>query len=268
MYDIIDKYTYEAGVRGLKRKLENILLNLNVDRLYQRGVFSNSIKKINITEKVVIDILEKPILEIQKIHKESLIGVINGLYATTNGGGGIVPIQIFSNFFNSDTPFSLRLTGCQGDVMKESVQCSLTCAIDYINNNLEKYGIDNLKEYLEKKWKSGFHVHAPSGATPKDGPSAGSAFTTAFISRILEKKINNKVAMTGEIDLLGFVTKIGGLEFKINGAKKAGVTKILISRENEKDHDKIKKDDPELFNNMEIIFVDTINDIIPHALIN
>ena len=105
--------------------------------------------------------------------------------------------------------------------MKESVQCSLTCAIDHINNNLEKYGIENLKEYLEKKWKSGFHVHAPSGATPKDGPSAGCAFTTAFISRILEKKINHKVAMTGEIDLLGFITKIGGLEYKINGAKKA-----------------------------------------------
>jgi endopeptidase La len=265
---IIDKYTYEAGVRDLKRKLENILLNLNVDRLYQRGIFSKNVNKIIITEKIVIDILEKPMLEIQKIHKDPLIGVINGLYATTNGGGGIVPIQIFSNFFNSDTPFSLRLTGCQGDVMKESVQCSLTCAIDHISNNLEKYGIDNLKEYLEKKWKSGFHVHAPSGATPKDGPSAGCAFTTAFISRILERKINNKVAMTGEIDLLGFVTKIGGLEFKINGAKKAGVTKILISRENEKDYNQIKKDDPELFNNMEIIFVDTINDIIPHTLLN
>ena len=265
---IIDKYTYEAGVRDLKRKLENILLNLNVDRLYQRGIFENNINKISITEKVVIDILEKPTLEIQHIHKESLIGVINGLYATRNGGGGIVPIQVFSNFFNSETPFSLRLTGCQGDVMKESVQCSLTCAIDHINNNLEKYGIENLKEYLEKKWKSGFHVHAPSGATPKDGPSAGCAFTTAFISRILEKKINHKVAMTGEIDLLGFITKIGGLEYKINGAKKAGVTQILISRENEEDYDKIKKEDPELFNDMEIILVDKIDDIIPYALLD
>ena len=82
------------------------------------------------------------------------------------------------------------------------------------------------------------------------------------------KKINNKVAMTGEIDLLGFVTKIGGLEYKINGAKKAGVTKILISRENNDDYLKIKKDDPDLFENMEIILVDRIDDIVPHALLN
>tara|TARA_B100000242_G_C42921708_1_gene427368 strand:- start:4 stop:876 length:873 start_codon:yes stop_codon:yes gene_type:complete len=264
---IINKYTYEAGVRDLKRKLESILLNLNVDRLYQRGIFENNNSEIILNEKIVVDILEKPKLEIQKIHKSNLIGVINGLYATTNGGGGIVPIQIFCNFFNNDSPFSLRLTGCQGDVMKESVQCSLTCAIDYVSNNAKKYRIKNLKEYLEKNWKSGFHVHAPSGATPKDGPSAGCAFTTAFISRILGKPILNNVAMTGEIDLLGFVTKIGGLEYKINGAKKAGVTKICISRENEDDYIKIKKEDPELLKNMEVILVDKIDDIIPHALV-
>ena len=101
-----------------------------------------------------------------------------------------------------------------------------------------------MKEYIEKM-ESGFHIHAPNGATPKDGPSAGCAFTTAFISRILDKPIDNKVAMTGEIDLLGNVTKIGGLEYKINGAKKAGITKILISKENEEDYKKIKKEEYE-----------------------
>ena len=222
---------------------------------------------IEITIDLIEEILEKPKVEIQKIHKEPTIGVINGLYATTNGGGGIVPIQIFCNFFNNDSPFSLRLTGSQGDVMKESVQCSLTCAIDYINNNKEKFGIKNMKDYIEDKWKSGFHIHAPNGATPKDGPSAGCAFTTAFISRILEKPIDNKVAMTGEIDLLGNVTKIGGLEYKINGAKKAGVTKILISEENKDDYEKIKKDDPKLFENMTIIIIKNISDIVPHAIL-
>lgn len=265
---IINKYTYEAGVRDIKRKLESILLNLNVDKLYQRGVFENNNSTVTLNQKIVVDILEKPKLEIQKVHKAPICGVINGLYATTNGGGGIVPIQIFSNFYNNDSPFSLRLTGCQGDVMKESVQCSLTCAIDYISKNIKKYKIKNLKEYLENNWKSGFHVHAPSGATPKDGPSAGCAFTTAFISRILDKPILNTVAMTGEIDLLGFVTKIGGLEYKINGAKKAGVTKICISRENEDDYNKIKKEDKELLDGIEIVLVDTIDDIIPHALVN
>ena len=263
---LIDKYTYEAGVRNLKRKIEYILLNLNVDRLYQRNLFKNNNLNIKITINLIQEILEKPKIEIQKIHSKPTIGVINGLYATTIGGGGIVPIQIFSNFFNNETPFSLRLTGSQGEVMKESVQCSLTCAIDYIDKNKEKYGISNMKEYIEQKWKSGFHIHAPNGATPKDGPSAGCAFTTAFISRILDKPIDNKIAMTGEIDLLGNITKIGGLEYKINGAKKAGITKILISKENEEDYIKIKKDDPEIFNNLQILTVNNIEDIISHAL--
>ena len=264
---LIDKYTFEAGVRNLKRKIEYILLNLNVDRLYQRNLFKDNSNNIKITIDLIEEILEKPKMEIQKIHEKPTIGVINGLYATTNGGGGIVPIQIFSNFFNNDSPFSLRLTGSQGDVMKESVQCSLTCAIDYIYKNKEKYGIKDMKKYIEEKWKSGFHIHAPNGATPKDGPSAGCAFATAFISRILEKPIDNKVAMTGEIDLLGNITKIGGLEYKINGAKKAGVNKILISVENENDYERIKKEDPRLFDKLEIIVIKTIEDIVPHALI-
>ena len=151
--------------------------------------------------------------------------------------------------------------------MKESVQCSLTCALDYINRNKSKYNINHLNNLIKEKWSSGFHVHAPSGATPKDGPSAGCAFTTAFISRILQKPIHNYVGMTGEIDLNGNVTKIGGLEYKINGAKKAGITKIILSNENKKDYEKIKKNDSKLFDNIEIIFVDKIDEIIEYALI-
>ena len=264
---IIDKYTYEAGVRELKRKIEFILLNLNVDRLYQRDLFKNNKKNIKVDKKLIEKILEKPKLEIQKIHNNPEIGIINGLYATTIGGGGIVPIQIFVNYFNTDAPFTLKLTGHQGDVMKESVHCSLTCAIQYIDKNKSKYNIDCVKKLINEKFKSGFHVHAPNGATPKDGPSAGCAFTTAFISRLLEKPIDNTVAMTGEIDLLGNVTKIGGLEYKINGAKKAGIKKIFISRENNSDYIKIKKNDPKLFNNLSIIIVDKIDDIVPHAII-
>ena len=130
-----------------------------------------------------------------------------------------------------------------------------------------KYNIQNMRDYLENKWKSGFHVHAPSGATPKDGPSAGCAFTTAFVSRILNKKIKNDIAMTGEIDLIGNVTKIGGLEYKMNGAKKAGIKTLFISNENKKDFDKVKKSDPKLAKSFKIHFVDKIDDIIPKALI-
>lgn len=268
IYYLIDKYTIEAGVRNLKRKLENVLLNLNVDRLYERNKFSKpNTKEIIIDNKLIEDVLDDSHIEIEKIHKNPEIGIINGLYATSSGSGGIVPIQIFSNYHGSDGQFNIKLTGSQGDVMKESVQCSLTCALDYINRYKSKYNIKDINKLIKDKWSCGFHVHAPSGATPKDGPSAGCAFTTAFISRLLQKPIHNFVGMTGEIDLNGNVTKIGGLEYKINGAKKAGITKIVLSNENKKDYEKIKKNDPKLFENMEIIFVDKIDEIIEHALI-
>ena len=196
-----------------------------------------------------------------------MIGIVNGLYATNSGYGGIVPIQVSTNFFNSDSPFSLRLTGSQGDVMKESVQCALTCAVNYIDKNKDKYKIEDLKEHIHNKWKSGFHIHAPNGATPKDGPSAGCAFTLAFISTILQKKIRNDIGMTGEIDLIGNISKIGGLEFKINGAKKAGVKTIFISHENKQDFDKIKKEDNKIDTDVKIIFIKNINDLVDQGLI-
>jgi endopeptidase La len=267
LYYLIDKFTIEAGVRNLKRKLENILLHLNVDRLYERNKFSDpNTKKITIDKKLINNILNDSGIDMQKIHKKPEVGIINGLYATSIGSGGIVPIQIFSNYYGSDGQFNLKLTGSQGDVMKESVQCSLTCALDYLYRNLEKHNINNISELLKKDWANGFHIHAPSGATPKDGPSAGCAFTIAFISRILNKPIYNDIAMTGEIDLVGNVTKIGGLEYKINGAKKAGIKKIILSTENKKDYEKIKKSDSKLFNNLKIFFVDKIDEIIPHAI--
>ena len=267
IYHLIDNYTIEAGVRNLKRKIESILLNLNVDRLYERNAFSNiENNKVKIDKKLISSILEDSSMEIQKIHKSPTIGVINGLYATSIGSGGIVPIQIYSNYYGSDGQFNIKLTGSQGDVMKESVQCSLTCALDYLYRNKEQYKIDDINKLIKDSWSNGFHIHAPSGATPKDGPSAGCAFTTAFISRILNKPVYNDVAMTGEIDLLGNVSKIGGLEYKINGAKKAGIKTIIISNENRKDYLKIKKNDSKLFKNLKVITVDKIDEIIPHAI--
>ena len=112
------------------------------------------------------------------------------------------------------------------------------------------------------------HIHTPSGATPKDGPSAGCAFATAFISRILGLKIRNNVAMTGEIELTGKVTKIGGLLYKLNGAKKAGIKLILVSKENKEDVDEIKQENPELLDSQfKIIFVDKFQDVLKHALV-
>ena len=259
---LIENYTMEAGVRDLKRKISNIMLSLNLDRLYNRGLFKNQKSKINITNNIIQKILDKPKLEIEKIHLTPSIGVINGLYATSMGTGGIVPIQIFHLF--STNNFELKLTGNQGKVMQESVQCAFTTSLNYINNNKEKYNIQNIDEFIKNKLKYGYHIHAPSGATPKDGPSAGSAFTIAFISILLDKKIKHDHALTGEVDLTGKISKIGGLEYKINGAIKAGVKKIFIPKENLEDLNNIKKKIN--LKNIEIINVEYINEIIENNI--
>ena len=239
---IIDNYTNEAGVREIKRKLEDIFLELNLDKIYCKNLFKNSKKnKFSLTETKINKILSPPTKERVIIHTEPKIGIINGLYATTTGDGGIIPIQVFPNLQSSCDKYEIKLTGKQGDVMKESVLCSLTAALEYLKINYQKYNIDNLDDYMNKYLKHGFHVHTPSTSTPKDGPSAGCAFTSAFISRIVNIPIKNDVGMTGEIDLTGQITKIGGLEFKLLGAKKAGIKQIYIPFENKKDLEEINK---------------------------
>jgi len=266
---IIDNYTNEAGVRDIKRKLENIYLNLNLDMIFKRGLFTKKTKGIKITKKEIIKILSKPKLSNTCIGPKPEVGIINGLYATANGDGGIIPIQVFHNYSSSVDSFEIKLTGKQGDVMKESVSCSLTASIEYINRNINKYkNIDNLNNYLDKNFKHGFHIHAPSTSVPKDGPSAGCAFTTAFISRILNKPIRNNVAMTGEVELTGRITKIGGLNYKLIGAKKAGVELIFIPKENEKDLKEIKIKHKKLFNkNFVVKTFEYIDEIIDQVLI-
>lgn len=239
---IIDNYTLEAGVREIKRKIEDIILNLNLDKIYKTGMFTKNRKKIQFTETMIKKILKTPLDDNTTVHSNSEIGIINGLYATTNGNGGIIPIQIFNNVSSSNNEFELKLTGKQGDVMKESVSCSYTAATQYILRNLDKYSnIKDVNQYILKNFKNGFHIHAPSTSTPKDGPSAGCAFTSAFISRILGKKIKNTVAMTGEVELTGRITKIGGLNYKLMGAKRAGVKLVYVPFENKKDLDEIKE---------------------------
>ena len=264
---IIENYTNEAGVRDIKRYIEKVFLTLNLDKIYKRGYFEKNL--ITLTKEIIGEILEKPNNDITKIHCKPEIGIINGLYATNNGDGGIIPIQIFNHFSSSNNTFEIKLTGKQGDVMKESVHCSLTTAIDYIRKNQNKYSfIKNIDDYLSEHFKHGFHVHAPSTSTPKDGPSAGCAFTSAFISRILGKPIRNDIAMTGEIELTGRITKIGGLNFKLIGAKKAGVKLVFVSKENEKDVEEIKEKYPKLIeDNFEVRLVEYIDDLVDIILI-
>lgn len=265
---IIDNYTNEAGVRGIKRIIEKICLNLNIEKIKKTGNFKKNVKSININDKIIKDILKEPRSDDTVIHDKDMVGIINGLYATTAGYGGIIPIQIFKNFNGSVNSHEIKLTGKQGDVMKESVMCSLTTALNYLEKNKKKYKIKDINEHIDNNFKYGFHVHTPSTSTPKDGPSAGCAFTSAFISLILNKPILNTVGMTGEIELTGKITKIGGLEFKLNGAKKAGVRTVYVPKENEKDVEKIKKDYPKLIDkDFKVIIVEYIDELIDDILI-
>jgi endopeptidase La len=264
---IINNYTSEAGVRSIKRHIENIFLTLNLDRIYKRNDFNNN-NDFTISKDTIIKVLEKSYNEIITIHTEPMIGIINGLYATSNGDGGIIPIQIFNNIISNNS-FEMKYTGKQGETMKESIQCSLTAAIEYIRRNIHKYNfINNIDEYIVNKFKNGFHIHTPSTSTPKDGPSAGCGFTTAFISRILNKPIKNNIAMTGEIELTGKITKIGGLNFKLIGAKKANVNIVYVPYENEKDIDEIIIKHPKLINTtFNIKFFNQIDEIIDEILL-
>jgi ATP-dependent Lon protease len=197
------------------------------------------------------------------INDKPEVGIIAGLYATSNGSGGITPIQIYPNMQHSNDKYEIKLTGKQGEIMKESVICSLTTAIEWLKNN--NY---NVEELMKQHVKNGFHIHTPDGATPKDGPSAGCAFTCAFISRILNRPIKNDIAMTGEIELTGKISKIGGLEFKLQGAKKAGIKTVYVPFENKKDVEEIKTKYKNLIDDSFIVkTVSEINEIVNEILI-
>jgi len=261
---LISRYTNESGVRDLKRKLEKIFLKLNIDRIYETGIFeknTNEFDSITLTTELVESYLGKNTIHIQYIQNEDLVGVINGLYATDSGQGGILPIQIYNIHANDDDKFILKITGNTRKVMQESITVAFTLATHCIRSDLrDAYFI---------KFKHGLHINAISLSIPKSGPSAGISFACGFISRILNKKIKHNVAMTGEIELTGKITKIGGLQYKLYGAKKAGVKTVFVPEENKEDVDLIKKDYSEIFDeNFNVILVNHITDVLKHILID
>lgn len=240
--NIINKYTLEAGVRKLKNCIEKIFLKMNIDRIYSRGPFRNKTtfsknNPIRINKNNVLKYLGNPTLTIEKIHSTNQVGVVNGLYATSAGSGGILPILCYLAK-NRTFKITLGLTGKQGEIMRESVKFAWIIAKNCVKTNI----ITN----FYKNNMGGIHVHTPDGAVPKDGPSAGSAFTTAFISRLTGFPVKHNIAMTGEININGEITKIGGLEYKLTGAKMAGVKLIFVSEDNFEDIKKIKESYPNL----------------------
>ncbi len=227
---IAESYVFEAGVRNLKEKLYEITRELNI------RVLENKISvPIIVDNNIVDDILGKDNkIRFTTIPSKPQVGWVNGLYATVSGIGGITTIQV-SEKYNSKEPFTITMTGNLGDVMKESNYCAETTTWNLIPKEIRK----QLKLNSENDpW--GIHIHYPSAGTKKDGPSAGVTNTVAMISFLCNIKARNYIAMTGEIDIHGNVTAIGGLNAKIRGAIKAGVKIVLFPKENVNDWNKIK----------------------------
>ena len=252
---IIDTYTFEPGIRKLNEKLYEIFREINL-RVLENPYLSQSLDK-----DLIDEILTRHYkVKYYKIHSTPKVGLINGLYASTVGLGGITLIQI-KKILTSSSSMPLELTGQQGDVMKESMSCAKTLAFNLLTKEE--------KESLNTELKSnqfGLHIHCPDGATPKDGPSAGITITTGIYSVLTNKPIRNDIAMTGEVDLLGNVKAIGGLDAKINGAIKAGVKLVIFPKENEQDWEKIVKTNA-LDGEIEIFMAETIDQVIEKAII-
>ena len=257
---IIENYTFEGGVRKLKECVLEICKEINLRRLNGTKLLEKKIKfPVNLTIDMLInDIFKKrKKMSITKIYDKPKKGLVNGLWANDLGVGGLIPIEVFS--IPTNNKLELELTGQLGDVMKESMRCAKTVAWNILPSKF--------KEKLNNEWKNfgntGIHIHCPDGATPKDGPSAGAAITTAIISLLMDVEVNNKIAMTGEINLKGEVTEIGGLSEKLNGAKKAGVQTVLIPNQNKNDLEKIKNgENNPIDDKFKVILVNNIWDII------
>jgi ATP-dependent Lon protease len=258
---VIETYTNEAGVRKVKEKIVEIVRDINLNRFHS----DEYQLPFTITEEYIKKLFEnKPKVRVKKLSTKPQVGLVNGLYATASGLGGLTIIQCTK--FPSEKLCEIKLTGKAGDVMKESVEYSQRVAWSLLTKEEQ----DILIQDANNKKTFGIHIHCPDGATPKDGPSAGAAFTLAIYSILTDKKVNNKVAMTGEIDLLGNVTAIGGLESKINGAFKAGIEVVLIPEENKEDYERLQREKliPEINKKFKIHIVNNINQVMKYALKN
>jgi len=253
---IIDTYTYEAGARKLKEKLYEIYREINLKYL----IAGEDNIPFNITKEFIDKIFENyDQVDKKVIHNIPKPGLVNGLYATASGIGGITVIECFK--YATSTHLDLKLTGSQGDVMKESMNVAKTVALNVIP-------LDVLSKIEDDSQKFGIHIHCPSGGTPKDGPSAGTAITVCIISLLCNIPVKNTMGITGEIDLNGNVLQIGGLESKVDGGKNAGVKHILCPEKNKIDLAKIRKrNNPPEGKDFKVETINTIYDALEKFLI-
>ena len=241
---VIEGYTRESGVRGLERKISGLIRKALAEMLKQGK------KEFLIDTENIEKLLGKRLFDFDKIDKVDKVGVVTGM-AWTAYGGDTLPIEAMVMTGSG----KLELTGKLGTVMQESART----AYSYVRANAMKFGINDTF-YKEKD----IHIHAPEGAVPKDGPSAGVTMVTALVSALSGKKVKHNVAMTGEVTLTGRVLPIGGLKEKSLAAFRAGVDTIIIPKENEKDIDKIPNS---IRNSLNIISAREVNEVLKNALI-
>ena len=242
--ELIQYYTKEAGVRSLERCIASLC------RKTAKKIAADEIKKATVKAKDLNDLLgiRKYIGDLSS--KKDQVGVVNGL-AWTSVGGVLMPIEVLI----MQGTGKIEVTGSLGDVMKESSKI----AVSYVRSIADKYKID--PDFYKNK---DIHIHAPEGAVPKDGPSAGVTMTTALLSALSGIKVRADVAMTGEITLHGKVLPIGGLREKTMAAYKAGIKKVIIPVENKPDLEEV---DQAVKDAVEFVFASELKDVFDAALI-
>ncbi|MDD3613286.1 MAG: endopeptidase La [Clostridia bacterium] len=243
--NIINYYTRESGVRELERQIAAIC------RKVARRLIDDKVKSVRITENNLEKYLGIPKYRYDKVEKNDEVGIVTGL-AWTPVGGDTLSIEVVPMAGKG----KLVLTGQLGDVMKESARAGFS----YIRSRSKEFGLED--DFHEQ---TDIHIHIPEGAIPKDGPSAGITMTTAVVSALLGVKVKSNLAMTGEITLRGRVLPVGGIKEKILAAHRAGITNILIPKENERDlidiPDNIKR-------NLTIRAVETMDEVLEYALVD
>jgi ATP-dependent Lon protease len=246
LHDLIHHYTREAGVRNLEREIATLV------RKQARRMAEGKTEKLVVTPDVIREVLGIPKFRLEKEVEERVKkpGVSVGL-VWTPVGGDIVFIE--ASKMRGGKQFTM--TGHLGEVMQESMRAALS----WVRSNSDRYGID--PDFFRKL---DLHVHVPSGAIPKDGPSAGVAMVTALVSLLTGRPVRPQVAMTGEISLTGIVLPIGGVKEKVLGAKRAGIREVILPSENEPN---VQEDlQPEMLEGIQIHFVRTVEQALDIAL--
>ena len=245
IYEIIDGYTREAGVRNLERTITSVL------RKCAQKIAAGETEKISVSGTMVKSLLGPEKVKPTFISRTDSVGIANGL-AWTSVGGEMLPVEVA---VIPNGTGKIEITGSLGDVMKESAQLAVT----YARVHAEEYGIAH-----DRFKNTDLHIHAPEGAVPKDGPSAGVTLTTALVSALSGIPVRHDLAMTGEITLHGNVLPIGGLKEKSMAAFREGISTVLIPKENATD---LYEVDAEVKEKIHFIPVERLSQVLKHALI-